>query len=316
MNFYKYFFKKLGLTLLGIFLVISFFYIIIAPFINNPSFNKHSVIANYFKFLGSIFTNFGQVYSASSFSNALNYFFYYFKYSLLFEGITFLLTILLGYALGIFLAYKNGKWSEITINLFIFIFASVPVIIIAPLMLILAEFTDLPVNFITADVINSSYMMLSLLLPISILLLATISFFAILVKNAMLKILSQEFILALKTCGQSKWNIFIKGIFKNLIIDTINKLISVLIIIISFSIILERIFQIPGQSLILISALSNGEINVIMCLIFYKAFIIFTLSFGAEISYDVMNVNNHLSFDYKISFVRRHKLFKAEKEVK
>ncbi|MBT1338967.1 ABC transporter permease, partial [Mycoplasma bovis] len=283
MNFYKYAFKKILFALLGIFLITLFFYVLLSQFIINDKFNSEPLSKHFFAFLGSIFSNFGQVYNSSSFNNALEYFGYYFKYSLLFESITFILSIIFGYLLGILLAYKNGKISDAIISLLIFVFASIPVFVLAPLMIILAEYTDLPVNFVPIDSLNAGYMLLSLVLPISIILIVTVSFFAIVAKNAMLNILSKDYIKVLKTMGLSNKKIFLIGVFKNLIIETINRMLAVLVFIISLGIVMERIFQITGQSLILTSAFTNGEINVLMCLVFYKAFVIFLFSTITEI---------------------------------
>ncbi|AEI90219.1 ABC transporter permease [Mycoplasmopsis bovis] len=310
MNFYKYAFKKILFALLGIFLITLFFYVLLSQFIINDKFNSEPLSKHFFAFLGSIFSNFGQVYNSSSFNNALEYFGYYFKYSLLFESITFILSIIFGYLLGILLAYKNGKISDAIISLLIFVFASIPVFVLAPLMIILAEYTDLPVNFVPIDSLNAGYMLLSLVLPISIILIVTVSFFAIVAKNAMLNILSKDYIKVLKTMGLSNKKIFLIGVFKNLIIETINRMLAVLVFIISLGIVMERIFQIPGQSLILTSAFTNGEINVLMCLVFYKAFVIFLFSTITEIIYDVLSVENN--FNYHIKFRRPAKVVKGE----
>ncbi|QQH22021.1 ABC transporter permease subunit [Mycoplasmopsis bovis] len=310
MNFYKYAFKKILFALLGIFLITLFFYVLLSQFIINDKFNSEPLSKHFFAFLGSIFSNFGQVYNSSSFNSALEYFGYYFKYSLLFESITFILSIIFGYLLGILLAYKNGKISDAIISLLIFVFASIPVFVLAPLMIILAEYTDLPVNFVPIDSLNAGYMLLSLVLPISIILIVTVSFFAIVVKNAMLNILSKDYIKVLKTMGLSNNKVFFIGVFKNLIIETINRMLAVLVFIISLGIVMERIFQIPGQSLILTSAFTNGEINVLMCLVFYKAFVIFLFSAIAEIIYDVLSVENN--FNYHIKFRRPAKVVKGE----
>lgn len=310
MNFYKYAFKKILFALLGIFLITLFFYVLLSQFIINDKFNSEPLSKHFFAFLGSIFSNFGQVYNSSSFNSALEYFGYYFKYSLLFESITFILSIIFGYLLGILLAYKNGKISDAIISLLIFVFASIPVFVLAPLMIILAEYTDLPVNFVPIDSLNAGYMLLSLVLPISIILIVTVSFFAIVVKNAMLNILSKDYIKVLKTMGLSNNKVFFIGVFKNLIIETINRMLAVLVFIINLGIVMERIFQIPGQSLILTSAFTNGEINVLMCLVFYKAFVIFLFSAITEIIYDVLSVENN--FNYHIKFRRPAKVVKGE----
>ncbi|WP_406616913.1 ABC transporter permease subunit [Mycoplasmopsis adleri] len=302
MNFFKYLFKKVLLVLLGLFLITSLSYVVIFPFINNASLINQPIMNQYFKFLGSIFHSFGQVYHSSSFSNASEYFFYYYKWSLLFEGLTFFFSIIIGFLIGIFLAYKNKKLSEVIVNFIIFLLAAIPTFILAPLILILAEAIDLPVNFILPSNANFGFTLLSSLLPVALLSISAISYYAIIIKNATLKILKQEYITVLKTSGQSSTSIFFKGVFKNLIAATINQVLSMIIIIISFSLILERIFQIPGQSLILTTAFENGEINVLMCLIFYKALLLFTLGLIFEVTSDILQVDNGLNLYYTINF--------------
>ncbi|MBD4756924.1 ABC transporter permease, partial [Xanthomonas citri pv. citri] len=102
---------------IGIFLITLSFYVLLSQFIANDKFNNEPLSKQFLFFLGSIFSNFGQVYSSSSFNNALEYFGYYFKYSLLFETIAFILSIVFGYLLGILLAYKNAKLTDTVISL-------------------------------------------------------------------------------------------------------------------------------------------------------------------------------------------------------
>ncbi|WP_027334656.1 ABC transporter permease subunit [Mycoplasmopsis felifaucium] len=296
MNFLKYLCKKISIAILSIILITSLLYVVIFAFINNEFLKSKSLMNQYSEFIGSIFSNFGKVYGSSSFQNAQSYFFNYYKWSLLFEGIAFVISIILGYFIGIFLAYKQGKWSDILISSLIFIFAAIPTFIFAPLMLILAEAIDLPVNFVDPSSATVGYLLLSLILPAALLSISSISFVSIVVKKATYNILKQEYITVLRATGQNSQNIFFKGVFKNLIGDTINQIIPMILLLISFGLIIERIFQIPGQSLILLSSFKDGEINVLMCLIFYKLLLLIGLTIIFEFVSDLINLK--ISFNF------------------
>lgn len=316
MNFFKYFFKRIIFALLGVFIIVTFSYVVFAAFIKNNEFNNELLIVNYFRFLGSIFKDFGKVYSASSFNNAREYFFYYYKFSFLFCFITFIISLCLGFIIGVVSAYKTDRYPKIASTVIIFILSSIPTFVLAPLALIFAEFTDLPVNFVFSESANFGYTLLSLLLPVAILSISATSFFAIVVKNTTVKILNAEFITIMKATGHSSKNIFFKGVLKNLIAGVINHISAMIIMIISFSLILEIFFQIPGQSLILDSAFKNGEINVLMCLIFFKSLLIFLISAINEIIFNILKADNNMNFEFKINIKKNQNISKlVEKEV-
>lgn len=62
--------------------------------------------------------------------------------------------------------------------------------------------------------------------------------------------------------------------------------------------------------MILIFVFVNGEINVLMCLVFYKVFVIFVFLVINEIIYDVLKVENN--FNFRIRFYRLIKVVKGD----
>lgn len=311
MSFYKYLLKRISLAFLGIFITITFSYVILAIFIN---YANQSILSGYFNFLHNIFHHFGTFKNDefNSFSSPLALFFNYYKHSVFLVGVTFFISIFLGFLIGVFLAYKNNTWSEVLLNILIFVFAAIPTFIIAPLMLIFAEFWDLPVNYIEPSILGIGYTALSLLLPIILLSLTSIAYFATVTKNSMIVILKKDYVQTLKACGQSEHSIFWKCIFKNLVISLLNTLTPLLILTISFSLIIERIFQIPGQSLILTTMFSKDELNVIMALIFFKSLVLFIFDLICEVLHDALQVDNKLNLYYTIRIPNAYKLLRKE----
>lgn len=317
MNFSKYFFKKILLTFLGIFITVTLGYFVIALFINNSQINKEPIIKNYFAFLGSIFSGFGKPFSTnnSGFNSSLELFFHYYKFSLLFVSISFVLSFFIGVFVGIWLGYKNNKMTDLVLSFIVFILAAIPTFIFAPIMLIISEVNDLPVNFIEPSAFGFGYTLLSLMLPISLLSLGIIAFFATITKNNLVQILKKDYVITLKANGLSTLQIFNKAVIKNLFISLVNQIVPILVLTISFSLIIERIFQIPGQSVILISMFDQKEINVIMALVFFKALLLFLLAFICELTYDLLQVENGYNFSFNFNFKENREKARFRKEV-
>ncbi|UUD35574.1 ABC transporter permease [Mycoplasmopsis caviae] len=315
MNFAKYFFKKILLTLLGVLVTITISYFVIVIFINNQ--NGQPIIKNYFKFLISIFNGFGKPLLAnnSGFKSSLSLFFHYYKFSLLFVGISFVFSFFIGVLVGIWLGYKNNKFSDLAISFIVFILAAVPTFIFAPIMLIISEINDLPVNFVEPSAFGFGFTLLSLMIPISLLSLGIIAFFTTITKSNLVQILKKDYVITLKANGLNSWKIFQKAVIKNLFISIINQIVPILVLAISFSLIIELIFQIPGQSIILISMFEQGEINVIMALVFFKTLLLFILAFICELIYDILQVENGYNFYFNLNIKDRIAKIKFRKGV-
>ncbi len=303
--------------LLGIIITITISYVVLFIFLHNNN-SQYPLIKQYFHFIFSIFSSFGSLNSndlKTSFNSPIELFFFYYQYSLFFVGVSFVLSLFLGFIIGIFLAYKNGKISDITISFIIFSMAAIPTFILAPIALIIASINDLPISFINDEYLGFSYTLLSLLIPIALLSFTPIAYFATTTKNNMLEILSENYITVMKSMGQSTNKIFWKGIFKNLFASEINQIVPILLLTISFGLIIERIFQIPGQSLLFTTMFQKHEIDVIMTIIAFKAFLIFLIAFFCEIVHDVIYLNEEIGWNNLTWFQILYKKSKIKKVV-
>lgn len=315
MNFYYFLFKKISLAILGVFITLTFLFFFLGIFINS-NFSSPLVI-QYFKYLLSIFTfKFGKIYNSTisnSFINPATFYFFYIKLSLIFTLITFLLSIIIGFGIGIFSAYKINTKSEILTNIIIFFFSSIPTFILAPIGIILAEKLDFPINYIDPNLLGFSFTINSFIIPVIILSLGTITIFSILTKKVLLNILNQDYVIIMKANGMSSFKIFWKVIFKNLIINQLNYLIPIYVAMVSYSMIIERIFQIPGQSLLLNSVIKMNELEILSTFIFFTSLFIYLAQALIEILYQTLNVDNKMNFYFKIQN-RKINLFNEQRE--
>lgn len=314
MNFYKFLFKKISLSILGVFITLSFCYLLFGIFIENKNFdndNKNFILINLFWYLVSIFTfKYGKIHNSillNAFNNPASLFFHYLKVTILLIFIVLVISIIIGFWIGVFLAYKANTLSEIIINSIILSISSIPTFILAPLGIVFSEKIDYPINFIELGIIDWVATIQSMVIPIIILSIGMIAIFSILVRKVMINILQQDFVIVAKANGFSNSQVFWKTIFKNLIIELLNYLIPFIISLLSFSLIIERIFVIPGQGLLLSSVFKNGELDIFATFIFFNALFLYLGQTLIESIYQILKVDNKLNFVFT---------FKSKKSIK
>ncbi|WP_041594021.1 ABC transporter permease subunit [Mycoplasma crocodyli] len=320
MTIIKILLKKFFLMLISILILLSISYFLITIFIVKSPYNNssNSILLSYLIYFSNLFRfNFGSIFDPTislSFTNIPSLFFQYFKWSILIVTTTFLLGIFIGYSLGSLLSYKSNSSTILFFNSLTFSFAAIPLFILAPIFINVAEFYNIPTVFIDNDILNFKDSLYSLIVPILLLLLGSISTFSSLTLSTITEILKTDFILYMKACGMSKWGIFWKGIFRNSWTKLISFVVPIFTSLITFSLIIERIFQIPGQSIILNVIFSKGEINIILFLILINALIIFTMQLLVEffqilLAASIISKNKNHWFTKKI---KMNKLFKKK----
>lgn len=289
MTFARYLFKKIIFSFLAFIIAFFLSYVFFFVVFNN---NQKSIIEGFFEFAKNIFYGFGKINNstiATGFDNSLKLFWQYYQYSFFYIIITLVFSYLIGFFIGLIMGYKNGKLSDNILSLIVFGAVSIPVFILAPLLILVAQNNDLPILFIKASEYGISWMILSMIIPILLLSILPISFIATTTKNTIIKSLLEQYVLQMKAIGLSDYQIFKKAVLKNIIADFFAIFIPLLLITISFSFIIERIFQIPGQSLLIINMIEIKEINVLLTFIFWKLFIFLTLDWLNNTIYDTLN---------------------------
>ncbi len=215
----------------------------------------------------------GKIFSSELASNNQSIFVLYFsqfKYTIIFTVFIFLISLIIGNILGVWSAYKYNKAIDFIVNFTISFIVAIPLIIVAIIALTNASIFGYPSQYI----FDKKFSLVSLLIPTLITSFATISLFHARSRKVTKEILISNYYLFSKTLGLSKTKLFNKNIFKNLLISQLQVILPFYILLFSTSLIIERVFSIPGQSIFLSYAFSKGEINLIM---FYFTFSFFGL---------------------------------------
>ncbi|AZG68790.1 ABC transporter permease subunit [Mycoplasma struthionis] len=305
---YKNLFKRIAIYLLIFFIVLSITYFAINVLIE-PQVKKNLAVSEnieknlfirYLNYLRDLITFKRQ----KIFSNELKntnlsisiLFFSQFKWTFLFTILIFFLSLIIGNLLGIFSAYKYNKTADFIINIIIGFIAVIPLIIIAVLALGFSETFGYPSQFL----INNSLTFASLLVPITFTSFGTISLIHARARKVVKEILNSEYYLFALSLGQDKKRLFLKQVLKNLIISELQVLIPYYLLLFSISLVVERIFSIPGQSIFIAYAFSKAEINLIMFYFWFSFITILISRFIFSIVLDILNpvqkVNKSLFF--------------------
>ncbi|UUM19276.1 ABC transporter permease subunit [Mycoplasma sp. 1018B] len=195
--------------------------------------------------------------------NTIN-FYYYFSHSLIIIASSLLISLILGIPIGSLIALKSNRSFSILFSLILYLIIAFPIFILAPLLIKIAEINDIPVLFLNWNQFDIQYVIYSLFLPIVLLILPLFVFITIISKNTIIKFQKQPFVLQMYALGMNDIQVYFKVFFKRICAQIFLQFNNILLFVITLSIIIERIFLIPGQSIFLIFAFDNKNISLIM----------------------------------------------------
>ncbi|WP_373436192.1 ABC transporter permease subunit [Metamycoplasma equirhinis] len=267
--------------------IIAFFFIFLSAItivffainlLMEPQIKKNIAVANqiepnlwkrYLEFIKNLFIfNPGKIFSSELNNTNLSIFSLYFaqfKWTILFISFIFLLGLIIGNILGIWSGYKFNKTPDFIINLIVASISTIPLLIVAILAMTNSHIFGYPSQFIS----NAKYTFLSLLVPTIVTSFGTISLFHSRARKIIKETLTSNYYQFAISLGLNKFRLFRKQIFKNLLISELQVIIPFFTLLFSSSLVVERIFSIPGHSVFISYAFTKAEINLIM---FYFVF--------------------------------------------
>ena len=124
----------------------------------------------------------------------------------------------------------------------------------------------------TADALNSSVMPS---IALSMFTMATIARFT---RSEMIEVLGSEYMLFAESKGLTNNQIIIKHALRNALIPIITVLAPLIVDLMTGSLVVEKIFAIPGVGSLLVNAIQSNDYNVVIALSFiYSALYIFVM---------------------------------------
>lgn len=225
---------------------------------------------------------------------------------------SFVLGTVFGMALGFFAGYKRGTWIDTFINFFISIFIAVPVFVIAAIAIVIGPKVGLPTLFENA--IGTTYMVKTIVLPILVVTLMSLSGWTFQLRAEVGTILASDYILSARTKGYNEWFIFRRYVLRNAMYPFAGGLATAFMAAFSSSIIVEKFFNIPGSTTLLIAAAKQGEVNVTMANSLIFGFIGLGTQLIAEVAQFSVNPLVKSSFTTSVSITAKIKAFFRRKQ--
>lgn len=128
-----------------------------------------------------------------------------------------------------------------------------------------------------------------LILPVITLSLSPMSYITRLTKSSMLDVLSQDYIRTAKAKGVSKWGIVFKHALKNSLIPVVTYIGPMLAYIVTGSLVVEKIFSVPGIGRAFVNSITNRDYPLIMGTTIVLSILIVVANLVSDIMYTIID---------------------------
>ncbi|MCL2006585.1 MAG: ABC transporter permease [Treponema sp.] len=204
--------------------------------------------------------------------------------------VSLFISLPIGIIAGTIAALKKDKRTDHIISFMVIIFISIPSFVFASLMQYL--FTFVWSIFPTLYQPNASSFAeysRSLTLPIIALALGPIATVARYLRGELIETMSSEFLLLARTKGLSHAQAIVRHAFRNSCVPLANIIIPMFTGIMGGSLVIERIFAIPGMGGIMINSINAGDHPMTIATIIFFSIITLITIFIVDISYGLID---------------------------
>ncbi|WP_125152760.1 ABC transporter permease [Clostridium rectalis] len=204
--------------------------------------------------------------------------------------------LLIGVFLGIIAAFRRNTWVDYFVIFIAIVGVSVPSFVLAALLQKgLGGKGGLPIaGWYSSDAGFIQSLKYSIL-PTLALAFSSIATYARYMRTSVLEVISQDYILTAQAKGVSKIAIAWKHIIRNAILPIITILGPQVAYIITGSLVIERIFSIPGLGNAMINSIVTKDYNVIMGLTIFYSFLYIVALLIVDLLYSVIDPRIRLS---------------------
>jgi len=203
-------------------------------------------------------------------------------------------SIPVGIGLGIWAALKKNKVTDHIISTGVIFFISVPSFVVGTMMQyyvvyvwkwIESPFVFAETDFI-ADPVNG---VLSYLMPMLVLFVGIVAGLTRVMRAELTEVLTSEFMLLSRTKGLTQRQSTVRHALRNALVPIAPSLIGGLVSLISGSLIIERIFRVPGIGGVYLDAFNNFDYSLLMALLMFYTIIGLTATLVVDLSYGVID---------------------------
>lgn len=199
--------------------------------------------------------------------------------------ISFLLSMPLGVLFGIIAALRKNKPTDYIISFLVIIFISVPSFVIVTVMMLNANSLGLPTQYRAADLVTFK----DLIIPVLALSFGPIATLTRYTRAELIEVLTSDFILLSRTKGLNRFHSTVRHALRNSMVPLIPIIIGNFIGILFGSLVIERIYGVPGVGDILIQSIGIKDYNLTMTALAFYTIIGLIATLIVDLSYGVVD---------------------------
>jgi len=198
-----------------------------------------------------------------------------------------LIAVPIGIALGIFAALKKNKWQDHAISTSVMIFISVPSFVYAFLVqyLLCFKLQLFPTTMYGGYDYFAWSMFLSMLPSVISLSFGSVTRYARFTRAELTEVLTSEFMLLARTKGLTKKQATTRHALRNAMVPIFPMIIGEFISVLGGSLVIEKIFSVPGVGGLYLSAINSSDYDFFMLISAFYTFIGLAASILIDISY-------------------------------
>ena len=193
-------------------------------------------------------------------------------------GKAMVITILFGFPLGLLSAMRNKKRGDGFLSIFNMIGISIPSFWIGLLLLmIFGIYLKVPIKTVTN------------ILPAVTLAVSQISITSIYLKNIILEELNKDYVKAAIARGRGKNEVIITDVLRNILFPMLTIVSGLFVKILTGSVIVESLFNIPGLGSLMVLGVENRDYPVVQALVLYSAIIVIVTNLFTDLLYSYVD---------------------------
>ena len=202
-----------------------------------------------------------------------------------------LLAVPVGIALGIFAALKKNKWQDHTISTLVMVFISVPSFVYASLLLytICFKLNLLPKTMLAGYDYFTWDMFKSMLPAVFAMSFGSIAGYARFTRAELTEVLTSEFMLLARTKGLTKSQATVRHALRNSMVPIFPSIIGEFISVLSGSLVIEKIFSVPGVGGLYLAAINSQDYDFFMMLSGFYLLVGLAAGLVIDLSYGVID---------------------------
>lgn len=202
-----------------------------------------------------------------------------------------LISVPIGLGLGILAALKKNKWQDHTISTAVMIVISVPSYVYAFIIqyLLCFELGWFPLTMNSGYDYASPSMFLSMLPAVFSLSFGSIAGYARFTRAELTEVLTSEFMLLARTKGLTRSQATVRHALRNAMVPIFPMIIGEFISVLSGSLVIEKIFSIPGVGKLYLDSINTQDYDFFMMLSGFYTFVGLAAGIVIDISYGIID---------------------------